>query len=99
MLHPSVNRKIRLSGFLLSPVFFLYLPPPAINFSHFLPLSPTPVKQHTIRQLFSSFGEEDAQREFYVFKRDQELQKLPVNYPYRSDHFTIALVTEGNASV
>ncbi|GEO09588.1 transcriptional regulator [Segetibacter aerophilus] len=42
-------------------------------------------------------GEEDAEKDFYVFERNKELQRLPVNYPYRSDHFTIVLVTEGNA--
>lgn len=44
-------------------------------------------------------GEEDAEKEFYVFQRNKELQKLPVKYPYRSDHFTIVLVTEGSASL
>lgn len=44
-------------------------------------------------------GEEDAEKQFYVFERHKELQKLPVKYPYRSDHFTIVLVTEGNASL
>lgn len=44
-------------------------------------------------------GEEDAEKQLYVFERQKELQKLPVKYPYRSDHFTIILVTEGNASL
>jgi AraC family transcriptional activator of pobA len=44
-------------------------------------------------------GEEDPEKEFYVFERNAGLQKLPVKYPYRSDHFTIVLVTEGSASL
>ncbi len=44
-------------------------------------------------------GEEDTEKQFYVFKRNKELQKLPVKYPYRSDHFTILFVTEGNTSL
>ncbi|MCW3111584.1 MAG: transcriptional regulator, AraC family [Segetibacter sp.] len=59
----------------------------------------TSVQHHTIKQLLSSMGEEDAEKEFYVFERNKELQKTPVRYPYRSDHFSIVLVTEGNASL
>jgi AraC family transcriptional activator of pobA len=60
-------------------------------------LQSTSVKHHTITQLLSAMGEEDAEKDFYVFERNKELQKLPVNYPYRSNHFTIVLVTDGNA--
>jgi AraC-like DNA-binding protein len=42
-------------------------------------------------------GEENAEKDFYVFEIDKELQKVPVKYPYRSDHFTIVLVTKGHA--
>ena len=59
----------------------------------------TSVQQHTIKQLLSAMGEEDDEKQFYVFERSKELQKLPAKYPYRSDHFTIVLVTEGNASL
>lgn len=42
-------------------------------------------------------GEENAEKDFYVFEIDKKLQQVPVKYPYRSDHFTIVFVTKGNA--
>ena len=44
-------------------------------------------------------GEENAEKDFYVFEIDKELQRVPVKYPYRSDHFTIVFVTKGSASL
>lgn len=55
------------------------------------------VQHHTISQLQAAMGADDSERDFYVFERNKELQKLPFKYPFRSDHFTIALFLNGTA--
>ncbi|HSU49231.1 MAG TPA: AraC family transcriptional regulator [Segetibacter sp.] len=62
-------------------------------------MQPNSVHHHTIKQLLSSLGEEHSEKDFYVFEVNEALQRLPVQYPYRSDHFTIVLVKEGSASL
>ncbi len=53
------------------------------------------VHHHTISELLTVLGAENKEKDFYVFKRTKELQKIPVKYPFRSDFFSILLVTEG----
>lgn len=53
------------------------------------------VHHHTISQLLTALGAENKEKDFYVFKRSPELQKIPVKYPFKSDFFSILLVTQG----
>ena len=44
-------------------------------------------------------GEDEADKDLYVFERNKQLKDIVFKYPYRSDHFTIVMVTMGSATL
>ncbi len=58
-----------------------------------------PVRQFTLQDLITLRGDETHDKDLYVFSRKREIAGKDVNYPSRSNFYTLLLVTRGKIQI
>lgn len=53
------------------------------------------VKNHTLQQLITALGDDRIVGDISVFTRNPPYPETKINYPFRSDHYSVLLLTKG----
>ncbi|MEP7257647.1 MAG: helix-turn-helix domain-containing protein [Flavitalea sp.] len=57
------------------------------------------VQHHTIRELLNLSGEKHQGEGLHIFDKDYISREMKIDYPFRSDHFSVFLITGGEFTI
>lgn len=57
------------------------------------------MKKLTIAQILASFGENPIDENLHVYLQKKSISYLPIDYPFRLDHFTILIIDSGECEI